>query len=885
MAPQKRKHPHDAGPDPGADPSIPDAPPRRSTRQHPDGSIAEPEHQLRSGRVRANTIEKSSGAEVARTTSRGRKADAPKSKPKTSSTDPAVATIPTRTTRHHKVTTATVSPVSPVSKENVRPPTPPDDRERRVSQSKQSHHRAHTRSRSPPQLEPPSSSISQSRTHAPISSQRPARPTRPIPKATSPELAPTATAIAITPKRTPSNKNKITKPPGTPRSDRNIDKIVFGKTCFKAWYPSYYGKEVLGDVSANVGGGNAKMGGGKRDPPMLDRLYICPCCFKYSKEVVPWWKHVKYLRVPYTNSTPASPIGISKGKGKSRGNESDQSTNDDIASEGEWSVWEVDGEKDGLFCQNLSLFAKLFLDNKSVFFDVTGFNYFLLVYTPPAPRKNPVSPIRIDSAPQAFGDSDILSPIPSNPQVDTSTSLSSHPRPQIVGFFSKEQMSWDNNNLACILVFPPWQRKGLGALLMGVSYEISRREGILGGPEKPISELGRKGYKRFWAGEITRWILELDVPAPSTEPTHASRHTRREKEKEKEKDRGKDKAREQEGLIVDVEQCSRDTWIVPEDCLAVLREMGVVEEAGLGTPKDGRGTDINGSGDTNIHGKEKEEKEPKLPLVPRVRIDKAAVRSWARENRIDLTRACDPNGFVEGARGSESGSGEVRFKECNISSWEQQKAAFQAVHEEIGHIDVVVANAGITEGGRSWLVPPSPAKNPGELDELDEPRLKVLDVNLTGNVYSVKLALHYMQRNAPDATTGLRGSIICTASNTGLYPFPPQPLYSASKHAIIGLVRSLGAVYGQPHIGIRINALAPAVFETNISSNSLFKKMVVTPPSTLVAGVEKLMTDTSLNGQVAEIHGQSVTLRPPHEVVDADSEFNLAEFTRFGYGL
>ncbi|PHH75338.1 hypothetical protein CDD80_2469 [Ophiocordyceps camponoti-rufipedis] len=119
-----------------------------------------------------------------------------------------------------------------------------------------------------------------------------------------------------------------------------------------------------------------------------------------------------------------------------------------------------------LFCQNLSLFAKLFLDNKSVFFDVSGFNYFLLVHTPPTP----------------------------------------HP-PQITGFFSKEKLSWDSNNLACILIFPPWQRKGLGALLMGLSYELSRREGTVGGPEKPISDLGRRGYRRFWAGEVARRIV------------------------------------------------------------------------------------------------------------------------------------------------------------------------------------------------------------------------------------------------------------------------------------------------------------------------------------------------------------------------------------------
>jgi GNAT superfamily N-acetyltransferase len=56
--------------------------------------------------------------------------------------------------------------------------------------------------------------------------------------------------------------------------------------------------------------------------------------------------------------------------------------------------------------------------------------------------------------------------------------------PQVVGFFSKEKMSWDNNNLACILVFPPWQKQGLGQILMGASYELSKREGRLGGPEK-----------------------------------------------------------------------------------------------------------------------------------------------------------------------------------------------------------------------------------------------------------------------------------------------------------------------------------------------------------------------------------------------------------------
>jgi hypothetical protein len=294
-----------------------------------------------------------------------------------------------------------------------------------------------------------------------------------------------------------------------------------------------------------------------------------------------------------------------------------------------------------------------------VFFDVTGFNYFLLVYTPQLSETHPASlTSTADSAPQPLANSPNPQHISSNLQVSVPTSLPPQPRPQIVGFFSKEKMSWDNNNLACILVFPPWQRKGLGALLMGISYEISRREGLLGGPEKPISELGRKGYKRYWAGEICRWILELDLPASSGEPLHITKHTRRDKEKEK--DHGKDKVKEQDQLIVDIEQCSRDTWIAHEDCLAVLREMEVVEEAGFGPPNIKRDSDGGGNADANIQGKEKEEKNTKMQLVPRVRIDKAAVRAWACKNKIDLTRSCDPNGFVEGyaTKGAENGDEE-----------------------------------------------------------------------------------------------------------------------------------------------------------------------------------------------------------------------------------
>lgn len=125
---------------------------------------------------------------------------------------------------------------------------------------------------------------------------------------------------------------------------------------------------------------------------------------------------------------------------------------------------------------------------------------------------------------------------------------------------------------------------------MGVSYAIAKREGIMGGPEKPISDLGKKGYKRYWGAEIARWLLGV-----------------------RDTDRKKGKG------MVGVERISKETWIAPDDCLSVLRDMGVVEKAGRG-----KGT------------------------VERVRVDKQRVREWVEKQRLGLERVVDEEGFVEG---------------------------------------------------------------------------------------------------------------------------------------------------------------------------------------------------------------------------------------------
>lgn len=169
---------------------------------------------------------------------------------------------------------------------------------------------------------------------------------------------------------------------------------------------------------------------------------------------------------------------------------------------------------------------------------------------------------------------------------------------------------------------------------------------------------------------------------------------------------------------------------------------------------------------------------------------------------------------------SENPQAKVVFKKCDVSSWQNQADSFKEVYAEFGRIDVVCANAGISERGGSAMAMI-------EDDEPREPNLKIMDVNLTGVIYceffgrnkplcvtssdplptAVKLAIHYMNKNEPSGSS--RGSIICTASNAGLYPFPVSPLYAASKSAVIGLVRSTAPVIER--LQIQINALAPAV--------------------------------------------------------------------------
>ncbi|KAM9746577.1 histone acetyltransferase KAT7-like isoform 1-T1 [Menidia menidia] len=195
-----------------------------------------------------------------------------------------------------------------------------------------------------------------------------------------------------------------------------IKTIVFGRFELDTWYHSPYPEEYA----------------------RLGRLYMCEFCLKYMKSQT-------ILRRHMAKCVWKHPPG------------------DEIYRKGNISVFEVDGKKNKIYCQNLCLLAKLFLDHKTLYYDVEPFLFYVMT------------------------------------EADNTGC-------HLVGYFSKEKNSFLNYNVSCILTMPQYMRQGYGKMLIDFSYLLSKVEEKVGSPERPLSDLGLISYRSYWKDVLLRYL-------------------------------------------------------------------------------------------------------------------------------------------------------------------------------------------------------------------------------------------------------------------------------------------------------------------------------------------------------------------------------------------
>ncbi len=184
-----------------------------------------------------------------------------------------------------------------------------------------------------------------------------------------------------------------------------------------------------------------------------------------------------------------------------------------------------------------------------------------------------------------------------------------------------------------------------------------------------------------------------------------------------------------------------------------------------------------------------------------------------------------------------------RAVQCDVRDQEASERAVALAEEAFGGLDIAMLNAGVTGGFTSW-------------DDLDVERyLLTSQINVDGVVFGLRAALPALRRRGG-------GGIVVTSSLAGLAPAPATPIYSLTKHAVVGLVRSMSV--GLAAEDIVLGAVCPGFTETPLISatRSKFSEAgypLLTADEVAAAAVELSVSDRA---------GACVVLQPGREPMD-----------------
>jgi NAD(P)-dependent dehydrogenase (short-subunit alcohol dehydrogenase family) len=141
----------------------------------------------------------------------------------------------------------------------------------------------------------------------------------------------------------------------------------------------------------------------------------------------------------------------------------------------------------------------------------------------------------------------------------------------------------------------------------------------------------------------------------------------------------------------------------------------------------------------------------------------------------------------------EKAGAEAIFVKADVSKVEDVKNYVNETINKFGKIDYFFNNAGISGSGKYFL-----DTTPEDIDQ-------IVGINLLGALYGVRFVAEEMLKNGG-------GSIVNTASSAGVIGQDSVVTYSATKHGIVGLTKSMVAEYAKD--GLRVNAIAPGPTET-----------------------------------------------------------------------